>query len=256
MIRFVRQFIHTILTFLQVPDFIKENRLWHGFRDHKFVTVALLLAGGLFSFHLFEVVRDWWNHLEIHDPIEAGLQATFLVKNLAIGGYEFMFAGAYKYLVLIIMELLIFHMTLSTHAILNGHSEPLTPGIFVRAQIRMVKVSLFTFAMELAASMAIKIGLSILGFDLIKGVLLFLTQCFFLGFVMVDNYNEIHHLDIKHSYKHTMKYAGVSVGIGIVLYVLILIPIIGPFAGPMVAAIAATLVMHELEGPSLDERVV
>ncbi|MBK8505119.1 MAG: hypothetical protein IPL46_24685 [Saprospiraceae bacterium] len=112
----------------------------------------------------------------------------------------------------------------------------------------MIKVSIFTFAMELVASIAIKVVLSILGFDLIKGVLLFLTQCFFLGFVMIDNYNEIHHLEIKESYKHTLKYAGVAVGIGIVLYVLIIIPVIGPFAGPMIAAIAATLVMHEQEG--------
>ncbi|MBK8505118.1 MAG: hypothetical protein IPL46_24680 [Saprospiraceae bacterium] len=135
MIRFIRQFVHTISTYLDVPDFIKENKLWQGFRDHRLVTVALLVAGAIFSWHLFGVVRDWWNHFEIHDPIEAGLQATFLVKDLAVGGYEFMFAGAYKYLVLIIMELLIFHMTLSTHAVLNGKRDPLTPGIFVRLKL-------------------------------------------------------------------------------------------------------------------------
>jgi CysZ protein len=241
---------------LDVPEFIKENKLWRGFRDHRMVTVALLVVGAIFSWHLFGVVLDWWSHLEVHDPIEAGLQATFLVKDLAVSGYEFMFAGAYKYLVLIIMELLIFHMTLSTHAVLNGKRDPLTPGIFVKAQIRMVKVSIFTFAMELVTSILIKVVLSILGFDLIKGVLLFLTQCFFLGFAMIDNYNEIHHLEIKQSYKHTMKYAGVAVGIGIVLYVLIMIPVIGPFAGPMIAAIAATLVMHELEGPQLEEHLI
>jgi CysZ protein len=218
--------------------------------------VALLAAGAIFSWHIFGVVYNWWNHLDVHDPIEAGLQATFLVKDLAIGGYEFMFAGAYKYLVLIIMELLIFHMTLSTHAVLNGKRDPLTPGIFVKAQIRMVKVSIFTYAMELVASIVIKVVLSILGFELIKGVLIFLTQCFFLGFAMIDNYNEIHHLEIKESYKHTLKYAGVAVGIGIVLYVLIIIPVIGPFAGPMVAAIAATLVMHELEGPQMKGNVM
>jgi CysZ protein len=247
MIKYIRQFVNTIFTFWEVPDFIKENRLWKGFIEHKLVVMVLILAGGLFSLRIIGLTQDWWNHAEVHDPIEAGLQATYLVKNLAVGSYDYLFAGGYKYLILILMELVIFHMTLRTHAILNGSKVELTPGIFVKAQIRMIKVVIFTFVMELIVSIGIKIAFSLLGMDWLKAIFLFLNQCFFLGFAMVDNYNEIHNLEIRESFKHSLQYAGVAVGVGLVLYVLILIPLIGPFVGPLVAAIASTLIMHELD---------
>ncbi len=251
MIQYIRQFVITISAIFDVPAFVKENKLWKGFRDHKLVVISLLIFGALFSWHLLSLILNWWRQLEVHNPLEAGLQATILVKDLAVGGYQFMFAGAYKYVVLIVMEMLIYHLTLRTHEILDGRKEQLTPGRFLQAQIRMIKVSIFSFAMELIVSIVLKTLLSILGFEALKGVLLFATQCFFLGFVMIDNYNEVHHLKIRDSYRHTLKYSGAAIAIGLVLYILILVPMIGPFIGPVVGAIAATMVMHELEGPAV-----
>lgn len=253
MIKYIRQFTNTIATFLNVPSFIRDHQLWRGFINHKLVVLVMLISGALFSWHILGLAGKWWNNLHVGDPLEAGLQATYLVRDIAIGSYEFMFAGAYKYVILILMELVIFHMTLKTHAILDGSNAQLSPRIFIDAQIRMIKVSIFTFIMELIVSMILKIGLSILGLDFLKAVVLFLTQCFFLGFVMIDNYNEIHHLPIRESYKHTLGYGGVAVGVGLVMYILILIPFIGPFAGPLIGAIAATLTMHELEGKRSEE---
>ncbi len=247
MIRFIRHFMHTVSVILEVPRFIRENKLWQGFWDHKIVLLALLVAGGLFSWHLYEVYRNWWEHLNAHNPVEATIQATFLVKDLAIGSYQFMFAGAYKYLLLIIMELLIFHMTFRTHEILDGRKESLSPARFIMAQVRMVKVTVFTYFMELVATIIIRTALTITGFEFLSGLLIFVIQCFFFGFVLIDNYNEIHHLKIRESYRHTVKFAGVAVAIGLLLHLLIIIPLIGPFVGPMTGAIVATLVMHDLE---------
>ena len=256
MIKYIRQFVNTIGTFFDVPSFIRENQLWRGFVNHKLVVFALLVAGAIFSWHIIGLADKWWSNLHVEDPLEAGLQATYLVRDIAVGSYEFMFAGAYKYIVLIIMEMVIFHMTLKTNSILDGSTTDLSPGIFFHAQLRMIKVSIFTFVMELIVSIILKMILSIMGLDFLKAILLFLTQCFFLGFAMVDNYNEIHNLPIRESYKHTLNFAGVAVGIGLIMYILILIPIIGPFAGPLVGAIAATLIMHELEGGSTEEIMV
>lgn len=254
MIRFIRHFIHTVSVILEVPRFVRENKLWQGFWDHKIVLLTLLVTGGLFSWHLYEVYRNWWEHWNAHNPVEATLQATFLVKDLAIGSYQFLFAGAYKYLLLIIMELLIFHMTLRTHEVLDGRKESLSPARFVKAQVRMVKVTVFTFFMELVATIIIRTALPIIGFEFLSGPMIFVTQCFFFGFVLIDNYNEIHHLKIRESYRHTLKYAGVAVAIGLLLHLLIIIPFIGPFAGPMTGAIVATLVMHDLEDNVMMDR--
>ncbi|NND32168.1 MAG: hypothetical protein HKN76_06210 [Saprospiraceae bacterium] len=248
--RIITQFIDSILTFLRVPAFIRDHQLWKGFAKHKLVVFAMMLIGVLLSLRLMSIVMDWWSQLDVSDPLQAGKETTALIAELATGGYELMFAGAYKYMVLIIMEMLIFHMTLRTHEILDGRTESLTPGIFLKAQIRMIKVSVFIFAMELLVSIGAKAVLAIFGLSFFKGVVLLLIQSFFLGFALIDNYNEIHHLSIRDSYRNTLRFTGVAAGIGMILYLLILIPLIGPVVGPMIGAIAATLIMHKLDDNS------
>lgn len=247
MFKVIRQFLYSLITFLEVPEFVREHELWKGFARHKMVVLSMIFLGVLLSLRLVKIVWNWWSNLEISNPIDAGIEATHLVAEVATGGYAFMFAGAYKYLVLVIMELLIFHMTLRTHEILDGKSEALTPGIFMRAQIRMIKVAVFIFAMELIVSIGAKVILSIFGLSLLKSVVLFLIQSFFLGFALIDNYNEIHQLGIGESYRNTLRFTGVAAGVGTITYILILIPLIGPFLGPMMGAIAATLIMHRLD---------
>ena len=117
----------------------------------------------------------------------------------------------------------------------------------MRAQIRMIKVAIFIFAMELIVSLGAKVVLSILGLSLVEGIILFLIESFFLGFALIDNYNEIHRMTIRESYKNTLRFTGVAAGIGIVMYILILIPFVGPIVGPMIGAIAATIMMHHLD---------
>jgi len=250
------QFFRTIGTFMRVPTFISDHKLWLGFARHKLVVIALLVMGVLLSFQMMKTLFDWWSQLEIHNPLDAGIQTGYLFANLATSGYEFMFAGGYKYVVLVVMELLIYHMSLRTHEIVSGVREEFTTDLFLKAQVRMVKVSAFSFGMELVASIGIKLVFGIVGIDFLKNIALFLAQSFFLGFALVDNYNEIHKLKIKESFNNTLQYSGVAIGCGIVLYLLILIPVVGPFLGPMICAIAATLVMHNLDKTTLEEFVI
>jgi len=256
MIDILSQFFRTLRTFLSVPVFVRDHKLWLGFARNRLVVIALLLLGVLLSFQIVNTLLDWWAQLKIDNPIDAGIQTGYLIGNLASSGYQFMFAGGYKYVVLVVMELLIFHMTLRTHSIVSGLQEELTTDVFLKAQIRMIKVSAFSFGMELVASICIKVVFSIIGFQFLKPIALFLAQSFFLGFALVDNYNEIHNLKIKESFKRTLQYSGVAIGCGIVLYLLILIPLVGPFVGPMVGAIAATLVMHNLDETTVEEYVI
>ncbi len=244
---FISDFIIAIRNYWGVPAFFRQHRLWRGFYEHKLVALALIAVGILFGLHLMGTVREWWREYHGGDILEVGAQAAGLVGDVMSSSYTFLFVGAYKYVVLIIMELLIFHIALRTGEIVKGKTEKLTTGLFVHAQIRMIKVSVFTYIMEVIVSLVLSIILSQLGLRFLKVVVLFLVQCFFLGFALIDNHNEINHMSIRDSFANTRQFPGAATAIGLVMYVLMLIPFLGPFLGPMSGAVAATITMTELE---------
>jgi len=130
--------------------------------------------------------------------------------------------------------------------IITDHSVDNSFAAFVKAQKRMVVVVIFSYAMESFCSVLLGIGLGIINLETIKPIGVLLIQCFFLGFVIIDNYNEIFHMSVKQSFRYTKHYAGVALAIGIPVYLVMLMPILGTIAGPVIGAIVATVSMNQL----------
>ncbi len=253
---FVSDFFTAIQSYSKVPSFTKRYQVWQGFTQHKIVLVALFVVAFLFGALIWKTIWNWWSNFHSESVIEAGLQTAGLIGDLASTGYDFAFAGAYKYLVLIVMELLIFHIAIRTNGIISGEKGVLTAGVFMKAQIRMIKVSIFVFVMELVASIVLGVALGIIGLSFLKPILTFFVQCYFLGFALIDNYNEINHLSIRDSFRETRLHPGAAFGIGLILYLLILVPLVGPILGPMLGAVAATLTMYAIErDQSIDQLI-
>ncbi|MBX2815731.1 MAG: hypothetical protein KTR24_07030, partial [Saprospiraceae bacterium] len=187
------------------------------------------------------------DNLNINSVLDLPLQAAALAQGVVSENYRVFFDSSYKYLVLIVMELIIFQVAIRTIEIVKGKKEVLTVGLFARAQVRMIKVAAMNFVLENIGTFIVHAVTGLLGFEFLDGPLVFFVQCFFLGHTIMDNYNEIQQLGIKESYHFSKHFPGVSFGIGVVLYVLLLIPIIGPLVGPIAACIAATLVMYQLD---------
>lgn len=244
--RVVSDFIFALNTFIRVPNFILHHRLWKGFTDHKFVVVAIMILGLLSGFTFLQAILEWWRGVEVTNVVDLGIQAASLFSNVFDSEFSLFSSGAYKYVVLIVMELLIFHAVIKTRSILTGEFEDLTPKLFLTAQIRMIKVSVFTWVAEMVFKILLTTALSIVGLKFMDGGLSFLIECFFLGFVLVDNYNELSGMGIKPSFKYTMQFMGASTAIGLVMYILILIPVLGPILGTLLGAVAATIIMNEL----------
>lgn len=243
----ISQFRQVVNTYIGVPKFVRQHRLWSGFFKHRLVAGATVVLGLVISFTLMKVTFSWWQNLSSGNIFNAGLQTPSLIKNLAMESLSVFYKGGYKYLILIIMEMLIFHMVLRTQEILTGVKEELSSGLFMKAQVRMIKVAIFVFIMEIVFKVVFEIMLSILDLDLLEGPLIFLLQCYFLGFAIVDNYFEIQGFRIRVSFKASRGIVGICVGVGIVLYVLLLVPLVGPIVGPMMAAVATTIVLNERE---------
>ena len=240
----LRDFILTVKNYRTVFPFIKKNKLWEGMFSYSWAAKFLLLVGILVSIKFSNLFDDWYNQVATQGISFSAVGS--LVQNTFSEGYDLFVSSGFKYAILILLEVVIFHFARQTLQVLTGEEAEDSLKAFITAQIRMIKVVAFSYGMEMVLSILAGVFLSLLGLDILKDVIVFGIQCFFLGFVIVDNYNEIYGMKIKQSFKYARQYAGVSFGIGVVVYVLMLIPVLGAALAPLLGAVTATITMHEL----------
>ena len=68
---------------------------------------------------------------------------------MAFEGYDFLFVGGMKYVMMMLLEVVIFHMVRVTLEKLTGQTSDLSFQAFFNAQIRMIKVSIRSYIMEI-----------------------------------------------------------------------------------------------------------
>ena len=239
------QFRDTMLTNSDAVVFIRKNRLWVGFWKYSWVAKALVFMAILLGFKFLNTVWNWWRTSEMDDPTEAAASVGHLFQNIAFEGYDFLFVGGMRYVMIMLLEVVIFHMCRGTLEILIGKTSDLSFNAFFKAQIRMIKVAIQSYVMELIFGIVIGLAFSLAGgFDFLKPVLKYTVHCYFLGFIIFDNYTEQFEYSIKESTKIARDYIGVCLAVGLTTNVLFLIPVIGAIVAPLIAAVTVTLVMY------------
>lgn len=251
---FPHHFTRTLGAHLLAPVFIIRNKIWNGFWHYGWVTKLLTFFAILAGLQFISVFSDWFfsSSESSEETWFAGM--GLLLSNIGTTGYELMFASSTKYLILILMEVLIFHASRATIQIIFQKDLP-TPSlnVFIKAQIRMIKVVFYAFIMESIFSVLVQAGVSIFNAELLEPVLIFILHCYFLGLTILDNLHEQVGLGIRAGAKVTRQYLGVAIAIGLVLHVMLLIPVAGAVLGPLLASVAATLAFYELKPSHFDE---
>ena len=240
----VRDSIITSRNFRDVRTFTKKHRLWEGLMNYKWLSKFFIIVALIVSIGLFNVCLNWWQNPSANNFSLSELGNS--IGSLFKGGYNLFVIGGLKYIILILAEVIIFHFTRRTMEIVTGTSVDSSFRAFIHAQKRMIVVAIYSFVLESFYSVIFSVAIGLIGGGFIKPVGVFLIQCFFLGFAIVDNYNEIFHMTIKQSFRYTKQYGGVALAIGIPVYILMLMPLIGTIAGPVIGAIVATITMNEL----------
>jgi hypothetical protein len=237
-------FFKTLQTFPRAVNFIREHKVWDGFWNYSWAAVVLILASIAFSIHFYSSMMDLWKNLAL---TELGNGTSSWAGSLFETGQSFFFSSGFKYIIFILMQILVFHSVGRTIDIIKEEESPKpTFSIFIDAQIRVIKVAFQSWMKEIIATILLSLGIGALGFDAVKPVFAFLISCYFIGFTMLDNYNERLGMNIKESLQFTRGYIGVAIAVGLVVYVIMLVPVIGSFVGPMLGAVAAALAMHEI----------
>ncbi|MEE9373501.1 MAG: EI24 domain-containing protein [Saprospiraceae bacterium] len=241
---FIRDSVFTFRNLRGANRFAQKHELWKGIMNYKWLSKMLFVFAIIASIMLINSVMNWWNQMP--NQMNSIAELGSIVGTMFKGGYDLFVIGGLKYVVLILVEVVIFHFARRTLEIVRGEEVDNSFSAFIKAQKRMIKVAIFSFLMESFYSIILKVATGVIGFSFIDPVGIFIIQCFFLGYAIIDNYNEIYHMTLKQSFKMTQKYAGVTLVIGIPVYIIMLMPLLGTIFGPILGAIAATITMNEL----------
>ncbi len=252
---FVAQFIRTLRTHQRAFFFIREHRLWEGFWNYGWVSRFLVFVAMIMGLKFISIFINWVNKASHSDATQMMSVASGMFNELYESTFKDLLSGNMHFVMLILLEVIIFHVTRRTLEQLFGDLPDPTLKDFIRAQVRMFVVGIVAVVLGKIVTALLGIPLGMMGiWDMSKPVVSKIVEFYFLGFAVIDNYNEQFHLKIKESLKYSLHYMGVSLAVGIVLYVIMAIPIIGPIAGPILASVTATLVMYEVADLHLHKR--
>lgn len=246
----VAQYAQVVAVFVYLRKaipFAIENKLWTGFFQHRWMTVFSIVVSVIFSYAVISNL----SHSLFGESTEMISQSLVDMGQVADGlkeeGRKSFFSGGMKYLLLILLEVVIFYFCIKTLASLQGREVTFTMKDFIKAEKRMIKVMVINYFFALMIHLLLNIVLAIFGFEFLKPILLFLVYAYFLGYAFLDNYFEQKGMTIKESRAEIWQHVGAATSLGAVATVLLFLPLIGPLLTPILFAIAATLYCAEAE---------
>lgn len=259
---------------LNTPGFIKKHQLWKGFLDHKWILIMTMVIMGTLSVTLYNDIDTYINAPNVADieipaegfdtkiealsaaaltsseeeieSLEAEKKSLIERKEKLEAAHKPLFSGSYKFLLLILLEVLIFHFAVGTNNIIKDQNRILTVKEFARAQIRMIKVMVHKWIFGLLMYIGVSVVCGILKISYLTNLIMFFVYGFFLGFALLDNYLEQYHFTIPRSSKQIQTHFGAATTFGIFASIGMSIPVIGPILIPFIGAVAATLYGHQM----------
>ncbi|MGK0387622.1 MAG: hypothetical protein ACI94Y_000348 [Maribacter sp.] len=236
------QIIKAIMNLRQAPKFIMDNKLWRGYISIGWISKLSLFIAIVFSYTFITGIIGLFISPDTTGIVQEGSLSFF--NKLEDFGDILLFSGSMKYLILILIETIIFHFAVKTQEILSGEKRELTVKDFIAAQIRMIKVAIRSWIFELIISAILIFILRLIGLNILSTVVFFGIQSYFLGLAFIDNYNEQYKISIKESFNIAYDHIGAAIVVGIVAYILFLIPLFGIIITPFICAVGTTTYMY------------
>ena len=243
------QFRYTVVSFPAAARFIIKERVWEGFWKYGWFSRILTFVAILVGLNMISNAFEFFSAVN-----EGALSVSFsgvtsFAQRLYQNSIGFLTDSGSRFLMLVLLEVIIFHASRQTLRIIAGKDSKSSFGDFLNAQFRMLIVSGFAWLMTLFAAIPVKIFFGIFeSLVFLKPAFLFVIEAFFLGFTVVDNYQEQYGMGIKESFEKAKAQLGINLAIGTVVRLLFWLPVLGPLIAPLIAAVAATIVMHEESG--------
>lgn len=247
LLKYPRQLIATMRTYPEAYRFMLKNKLWVGIDQYGWVSKLLVFIAIVLGLQMYSKIFSWIGKLKGELAAGSVAQMGTALGEVAGEAFNLLQSNSIKYIVLILLEVVVFHFSRRTIEVLTGESRPAALQDFINAQIRMIKVSAISLVSETVFIAVVGIYFDIFSkASYFEPVLVFCIHCYYMGFAVLDNYHEQYKLTIKESVKYTTSYIGVALGLGVVLKLLMYIPLFGTLAAPLLTAVTAVLVMHRI----------
>jgi uncharacterized protein involved in cysteine biosynthesis len=253
---FFPQCIKLLHTLAESYDFFKKHKLWKGIFEHKWILLLTVILSCLFTFSLFSNLYEYF--FQTSNAAELGIiDVKSIASESAQNNKDTAIFGGSKFLLLIMLEIVIFHFSVRTLEILNNEKYNPTFGMFLKAEVRMIKVLIRGFFYSLIAQIILTLTLSLIGMKFIFPFLLFIVHSYFIGYAFFDNYNEQQKLNIKESDLLIRHHSGAATSLGVIASIGLLIPLLGALVVPVFAAITANLYgfKYNIDQPKTDKIV-
>lgn len=242
-----QQFLYTLYTIPEAIRFFRKNRLWEGFLNYGWVNKILILLAILAGIKTLAIVFDSMEKVDTSNAMALMSSIGNFTGSFFKNQWAFFTEGGVRYGILVLLEIFIFHVCHRAVDILmqDKLKEPRFND-FIKAQVRILILSMLCVIAENIVVALVSPVISIIpAISWLKAPILFLIHCFFMGMLVLDNYNEIFELKIKQSFRYSLHFPGIALALGIVLRVCFYVPFLGPIVGTLLTAVTVSLVMFE-----------
>ncbi|UAY51409.1 EI24 domain-containing protein [Ferruginibacter albus] len=246
----LKEIVIAIQSYFQAHRFINKHRLW------KWILIpgiiyAILFFAGIYLFwissnhaidYLFSITgaKAWMQALQ-----DGWLRFLFIFGQVILHMILLLFYfSLFKYLFLILGSPLFAYLSEKTESILEEKEYPFSFSQFLKDIARGIKIALRNSLWQTVYT----VSLLILSFIPLAGsvtpVVGLFTECYYLGFSMLDYTFERNNLSASQSIAFIGRHKGLAIGNGIVFYLMHLVFFVGWVLAPSYAVIAATLSLH------------
>lgn len=243
----LKEIIIAIQSYGQAHQFIMKHRLWKWILIPGLIYTILFVVGIYFFIHssnsaiefvLLKIgVKSWLD--KMHD---SWLNWLFIIGQVILWLVLLLFYfSLFKYVFLIIGSPVFAYLSEKTESIIEEKEFPFSFKQLMKDIARAVRIALRNMLWQTVYVISILIISFIPVIGWATPVLSLFTECYYLGFSMLDYSSERNKLTAQQSIEFIGRHKGLAIGNGMVFYMMHLVPVIGWIFAPSYAVIAATL---------------
>ena len=243
----LKEIIIAIQSYGQAHRFIVKHRLWKWILIPGLIYTILFLIGtylflitsnNAIEFVLLKSgIKTWLDKMQ-----DSWLNWLFIIGQVILWLVLFLFYfSLFKYIFLIIGSPVFAYLSEKTESIIEEKEFPFSLSQLMLDIARAVKIALRNMLWQTVYVVSILILSFIPLVGWIAPLVSLFTECYYLGFSMLDYSCERKKMSTQQSIEFISRHKGLAIGNGMVFYIMHLVPVIGWLFAPSYAVIAATL---------------
>lgn len=176
-----------------------------------------------------------------------GDTVEFLFKTIIMGLTISVYLKIFRYSLLLVLTPSFIRFSHKIQCIELGEMQEYSFKLGLKNILRSAELAMMNFGRDLLLTSLIIVVVLILTWTVpLAPFAIFLAECYFLGYSMIDYRNQFLSMSIKESRTVIRKNVGLAVGNGICFHLILLIPLLGIMFGPTLALIAAGISIDEV----------